>query len=88
VKKTMYAYLIGIDGGGTGTRVQVVCSDGTELARGSGGPSGLFFEASAIIFPKSGNKGPTSRHNSCIASMFMRFSLFSNIGRSALSIRP
>jgi glucosamine kinase len=34
-------YLIGVDGGGTGTRVRLARVDGTELAQGSGGPSGL-----------------------------------------------
>jgi glucosamine kinase len=34
-------YLIGVDGGGTGTRVVVADSTGIELARGSAGPSGL-----------------------------------------------
>jgi glucosamine kinase len=34
-------YLLGIDGGGTGTRVILATSDGTELSRAEGGPSGL-----------------------------------------------
>jgi len=34
-------YLIGVDGGGTGTRVVLADRDGHELARASGGPSGL-----------------------------------------------
>jgi glucosamine kinase len=34
-------YLIGVDGGGTGTRVVVADSAGVTLARGSAGPSGL-----------------------------------------------
>ncbi|GAB7536238.1 glucosamine kinase nucleotide-binding domain-containing protein [Burkholderia sp. 3C] len=34
-------YLIGIDGGGTGTRAVLADARGRELARGSGGPSGL-----------------------------------------------
>lgn len=34
-------YLIGVDGGGTGTRVAVADVNGVELARGSAGPSGL-----------------------------------------------
>ncbi len=34
-------FLIGVDGGGTGTRVLVADRDGRELARGSAGPSGL-----------------------------------------------
>lgn len=37
----MFEYLIGVDGGGTGTRVRVSRIDGTELAHGTGGPSGL-----------------------------------------------
>lgn len=37
----MIDYLIGVDGGGTGTRVRVARADGTELAQGHGGPSGL-----------------------------------------------
>ncbi|MFZ6849528.1 BadF/BadG/BcrA/BcrD ATPase family protein [Undibacterium sp. RuRC25W] len=35
------AYLIGVDGGGTGTRVVLADANGVELARGAGGPSGL-----------------------------------------------
>ena len=34
-------YLIGVDGGGTGTRVAVADINGVELARASAGPSGL-----------------------------------------------
>lgn len=34
-------YLIGIDGGGTGTRAAIADLSGRELARGSAGPSGL-----------------------------------------------
>jgi glucosamine kinase len=34
-------YLIGIDGGGSGTRVVLADANGVELARASGGPSGL-----------------------------------------------
>lgn len=37
----MIEYLIGVDGGGTGTRVRLARADGTELAQGSSGPSGL-----------------------------------------------
>lgn len=34
-------YLIGIDGGGTGTRAVLADARGRELGRGTGGPSGL-----------------------------------------------
>jgi glucosamine kinase len=37
----MIDYLIGVDGGGTGTRVRLAGRDGAELASGQGGPSGL-----------------------------------------------
>ena len=37
----MIEYLIGVDGGGTGTRVRLALPDGTELAQGQSGPSGL-----------------------------------------------
>jgi glucosamine kinase len=37
----MIDYLIGVDGGGTGTRVRVARADGAELAQGTSGPSGL-----------------------------------------------
>jgi glucosamine kinase len=36
-----YPYLIGVDGGGSGTRVVLADATGYELARASGGPSGL-----------------------------------------------
>src|SRR5476649_2289250 len=39
--RKMVEYLIGVDGGGTGTRVRIERFDGMELGRGSGGPSGL-----------------------------------------------
>src|SRR5690349_9631921 len=38
---TMIEYLLGVDGGGTGTRVRLARADGAELAQASGGPSGL-----------------------------------------------
>jgi glucosamine kinase len=41
----MLEYLIGVDGGGTGTRVRVERLDGMELGRGSAGPSGLIHGA-------------------------------------------
>jgi glucosamine kinase len=37
----MIEYLIGVDGGGTGTRVRLARADRTELAQGASGPSGL-----------------------------------------------
>lgn len=37
----MIQYLIGADGGGTGTRVRLARVDGAELAQGAAGPSGL-----------------------------------------------
>jgi glucosamine kinase len=37
----MIDYLIGVDGGGTGTRVRLAKADGTELASGRAGPSAL-----------------------------------------------
>ncbi|MES2152738.1 MAG: BadF/BadG/BcrA/BcrD ATPase family protein [Pseudomonadota bacterium] len=37
----MIEYLIGVDGGGTGTRVRLARADGTGLAQGQSGPSGL-----------------------------------------------
>ncbi len=36
-----YSYLIGVDGGGSGTRVVLADANGIELARATGGPSGL-----------------------------------------------
>ena len=37
----MIAYLLGVDGGGTGTRVVIAQTDGTVLAQGQAGPSAL-----------------------------------------------
>jgi glucosamine kinase len=37
----MIEYFIGVDGGGTGTRVRLAGADGTELAQAQSGPSGL-----------------------------------------------
>jgi len=45
--QTQFQYLIGVDGGGTGTRVLLVDKDGKELARASAGPSGLMHGAKA-----------------------------------------
>ncbi|WP_329604236.1 BadF/BadG/BcrA/BcrD ATPase family protein [Undibacterium nitidum] len=42
-----YQYFIGVDGGGTGTRVLVVNAEGQEIARGNAGPSGLMHGAEA-----------------------------------------
>jgi len=41
----MFEYLIGVDGGGTGTRVRIERTDGIELGRGNAGPSGLLHGA-------------------------------------------
>lgn len=46
-QQTQFHYLIGVDGGGTGTRVLVVDQSGTELARANAGPSGLMHGAAA-----------------------------------------
>jgi glucosamine kinase len=40
-----YQYLIGVDGGGTGTRVLLADANGADLGRGSAGPSGLMHGA-------------------------------------------
>ena len=37
----MIEYLIGVDGGGTGTRIRLASADGAEVAQAAGGPSGL-----------------------------------------------
>ena len=37
----MIVYLIGVDGGGTGTRVRIARATGGEIAQAQGGPSGL-----------------------------------------------
>lgn len=37
----MIEYLIGVDGGGTGTRVRIARAGGAEIAQAQGGPSGL-----------------------------------------------
>lgn len=41
----MIEYLIGVDGGGTGTRVRIERADGSDVARGTAGPSGLMHGA-------------------------------------------
>lgn len=46
-QQTPFQYLIGVDGGGTGTRVVLVDQEGKELARASAGPSGLMHGSSA-----------------------------------------
>ncbi|MBR7799363.1 ATPase [Undibacterium sp. FT137W] len=47
MQSTQFQYLIGVDGGGTGTRVLLVDQNGRELARASAGPSGLMHGAAA-----------------------------------------
>ena len=47
IQQTQIQYLIGVDGGGTGTRILLTDSNGIELARGSAGPSGLMHGATA-----------------------------------------
>jgi glucosamine kinase len=37
----MIEYLVGVDGGGTGTRIRLARADGAELAQAEAGPSGL-----------------------------------------------
>jgi glucosamine kinase len=37
----MIDFILGVDGGGTGTRVRLARADGTEIAQGAAGPSGL-----------------------------------------------
>lgn len=47
IQSTQIQYLIGVDGGGTGTRIVLTDRNGIELARGTAGPSGLMHGASA-----------------------------------------
>ncbi|HEU4372591.1 MAG TPA: BadF/BadG/BcrA/BcrD ATPase family protein [Telluria sp.] len=64
----MIAYFIGVDGGGTGTRVRLAGADGVELAQGQGGPSGLSHgidsawhaigDAAAMAFAQAGIAQP------------------------------
>jgi glucosamine kinase len=65
----MIDYLLGADGGGTGTRVRLARADGTELAQGASGPSGLSLgiapawasvqEAAAAAFAAAGIEAPS-----------------------------
>jgi glucosamine kinase len=43
--KKYYQYLIGIDGGGTGTRARLTDANGFDLSQGSAGPSSLMYGA-------------------------------------------
>ena len=43
----MIDYLLGVDGGGTSTRVRLLCANGARLSQGRGGPSGLMHGAAA-----------------------------------------
>lgn len=43
----MIEYLLGVDGGGTGTRVRLLCANGAVLSQSHGGPSGLMLGAPA-----------------------------------------
>jgi glucosamine kinase len=64
----MIDYLLGVDGGGTGTRVRLARPDGTELSQGASGPSGLSLgiarawdavqQAAAEAFAAAGVKTP------------------------------
>jgi glucosamine kinase len=64
----MIEFLIGVDGGGSGTRVRLACADGVELAEGSSGPSGLMHgianawasveDAAAMAFSLAGLEFP------------------------------
>jgi glucosamine kinase len=64
----MIEFLIGVDGGGSGTRVRLARADGTQLAEGSAGPSGLLHgiknawaaveDAMAQAFAAAGIKQP------------------------------
>jgi glucosamine kinase len=47
IQPSQIQYLIGVDGGGTGTRIVLTDRNGIELARGSAGPSGLMHGATA-----------------------------------------
>lgn len=68
----MIDYLLGVDGGGTGTRVRLARADGTELAQGASGPSGLGLgiarawssvqEAASQAFAAAGIEQPPLAH--------------------------
>lgn len=47
IVQKMIAYLIGVDGGGSGTRVRLARADGSALSQGQAGPSGLMYGATA-----------------------------------------
>jgi glucosamine kinase len=65
----MIDFLLGVDGGGTGTRVRLARADGTEIAQGASGPSGLSLgiarawdavqQASAAAFATAGIEQPS-----------------------------
>ena len=70
--KTQVEYLIGVDGGGSGTRVRVETVDGLEIARGVAGPSGLMhginqawsavMDAVNAAFTEAGRARPALQH--------------------------
>lgn len=72
VGKIMIEYFIGVDGGGSGTRVRLADRDGRELAEGAGGPSGLLHgigrawaaveDAAAQAFRAAGLAIPDRQH--------------------------
>src|SRR5689334_12988547 len=69
----MIDYLLGVDGGGTGTRVRLAvarpAADGAELSQGASGPSGLGLgiarawdavqQAAAVAFAAAGIEQPS-----------------------------
>ena len=69
----MIEYLIGVDGGGTGTRVRLARRDGSVLGQGASGPSGLslgigrawdaVLDATAQAFAAAGL--PAAEHGRC-----------------------
>lgn len=68
----MIEYIIGVDGGGSGTRVRLARPDGQELAQGHSGPSGLAHgiahawaavaQAVALAFREAGLAQPPLQH--------------------------